>query len=148
MNQNTHLPEPDFDKRIRASFERQQVMQLLNTRLVKVLPGEVHIELPFNPEVTQQNGYVHAGIITTILDSACGYAAYSLMAPDASVLTVEFKMNFLHPAQGEYFVGIGRVVKSGRTLTVCAGEMHAFSQDKNRLVAMMQATMIAVTRDL
>ena len=142
MNQNIHAPEPDYEKRIRTSFERQQVMQLLDARLTKVLPGEVHIELPCNSKVTQQHGYVHAGIITTIVDSACGYAAYSRMPADASVLSVEFKVNFLHPAKGEYFVGIGKVVKSGRILTVCSGEMHAFNQGESQVVAMMQATMI------
>ena len=147
MNQNYQPAEPNFEIRIRNSFERQQVMQLLNARLAKVLPGEVHIELPFSPRITQQHGYVHAGIISTIVDSACGYAAYSLMPADASVLSVEFKMNFLHPAKGEHFVGIGKVVKSGRTLTVCSGEMHAVLQDKNQVVALMQATMITVKRD-
>ena len=147
LNQITHSVEPNFEIRIRNSFERQQVMQLLNVRLAKVLPGEVHIELPFSPRITQQHGHVHAGIITTIVDSACGYAAYSLMPADASVLSVEFKMNFLHPAKGEYFVGIGKVVKSGRTLTVCPGEMQAIYQGKNQVVALMQATMIAVNCD-
>lgn len=147
MNQNYQPAEPNFEIRIRNSFERQQVMQLLNARLAKVLPGEVHIELPFSSRITQQHGYVHAGIITTIVDSACGYAAYSLMPADASVLSVEFKMNFLHPAKGEYFVGIGKVVKSGRTLTVCSGEMRAVNQGKIQVVALMQATMIAVKRD-
>ena len=95
MNQKTHVPEPGFNERIRASFERQQVMQLLDARLSKVLPGEVHIEVPYHPKLTQQHGYLHAGIITTIIDSACGYAAYSQMPPDASVLSVEFKINLL-----------------------------------------------------
>ena len=144
MNQKLPLPETDFDRRIRARFERQQVMQLLNARLSKVLPGEVHIEVPYDPKLTQQNGYLHAGIITTIVDSACGYAAYSLMPPEASVLSVEFKINLLRPAEGEYFLGIGKVVKSGRTLTVCSGELHASHQDNSRLVALMQATMISV----
>ena len=147
MDPNYQPTEPDFEMRIRNSFERQQVMQLLNARLAKVLPGEVHIELPFNPKITQQHGYVHAGIITTILDSACGYAASSLMPAESSVLSVEFKMNFLHPAEGETFVGIGKVVKSGRTLTVCSGEMQAVNQGKRQVVALMQATMIAVKRD-
>ena len=140
--------ETKFKTRVHDSFERQQVMQLLGAKLSKVLPGEVHIELPFNPKFTQQHGYLHAGIITTIVDSACGYAAYSLMPPNVSVLSVEFKMNFLHPAEGESFIGIGKVVKPGKTLTVCAGEMHAFDQGNNQLVALMQATMIAVTHDV
>ena len=145
MNLNYQPVQLDFEIRIRHSFERQQVMQLLNARLAKILPGEVHIELPFHPQVTQQHGYVHAGIITTILDSACGYAAFSLMPADSSVLSVEFKMNFLLPAKGETFVGIGKVVKSGRTLTVCSGEMQSVNQEKNLVVAIMQATMIAVS---
>jgi uncharacterized protein (TIGR00369 family) len=94
--------------------------------------------------ITQQHGYVHAGIVTTILDSACGYAAFSLMPADSSVLSVEFKMNFLYPAEGETFLGTGKVVKAGRTLTVCSGEMQALNQDKNLVVAIMQATMMRV----
>jgi uncharacterized protein (TIGR00369 family) len=137
----------DFEVRIRTSFNRQQVMQLINARLEKIQPGEVHIQIPYDPKLTQQHGYLHAGIITTVLDSACGYAAYSLMPPDTSVLSVEFKMNFLHPAKGAYFVGFGKVVKSGRTLTICSGEMHAFNQGESHQVALMQATMIAVKRD-
>ena len=145
MNLNHPPAQPDFEIRIRNSFERQQVMQLLNARLAKVMPGEVHIELPFHPQITQQHGYVHAGIITTILDSACGYAAFSLMPADSSVLSVEFKMNFLNPAEGKTFVGIGKDIKSGRTLTVCSGEMQAVNQDNILVVAIMQATMIAVS---
>ncbi|MFN2232714.1 MAG: PaaI family thioesterase [Anaerolineales bacterium] len=145
MNPDYQPAQPDFEIRIRDRFKRQQVMQLLSARLVKVLPGEVHIELPFHPKITQQHGYVHAGIITTILDSACGYAAFSLMPADSSVLSVEFKMNFLYPAEGETFIGIGKVVKSGRTLTVCSGELQSVSQEKNLVVAIMQATMIAVS---
>ena len=145
MNPNCQPVQPDFEIRIRQSFERQQVMRLLNARLAKVLPGEVHIELPFHPQITQQHNYVHAGIITTVLDSACGYAAFSLISSDSSVLSVEFKMNFLYPAEGDTFVGIGRVVKSGRTLTVCSGEMQSVNQEKKLVVAIMQATMIAVS---
>ena len=146
MNQKTNIAEQGFEKRIQDSFQRQQVMQLLDARLVKMLPGEVHIEVPYNPKFTQQHGYLHAGIITTIVDSACGYAAYSRMPPDASVLSVEFKINLLRPAEGESFLGIGKVVKPGRTLTVCSGELHAHHEGKSQLVALMQATMIAVER--
>jgi uncharacterized protein (TIGR00369 family) len=144
MNLNTPAKDTEFEARIQDSFERQQVMRLLGARLSKVLSGEVHIELPFDLQLTQQHGYLHAGIITTIVDSACGYAAYSRMPLEASVLSVEFKMNFLHPAKGESFLAIGKVVKPGKTLTVCSGEMHAFDQGNSQLVALMQATMIAV----
>ena len=133
-----------LETRIRTSFDQQQVMKLLNAKLLKVNPGEVHIELPFGTAITQQHGYVHAGIITTIIDSACGYAAYSLMPPDSNVLAVEFKINFLKPAKGEKFLGIGKVIKPGHTLTVCSGEMHAVENGKDKLVALMQATMICV----
>ena len=146
MNQPSDLSETDIGKRIRESFERQQVMALLGARLKKVLPGEVHIEVPYDQKLTQQHGYLHAGIITTIVDSACGYAAYSLMPPEASVLSVEFKINLLRPAEGDHFLGIGKVVKPGRTLTVCSGELHANNRGESQLVALMQATMIAVER--
>ena len=136
----------NIEERIHSSFDQQRVMKLLNARLLTIQPGEVQIELPYSPEITQQNGYVHAGIITTVVDSACGYAAYSLMPPDASVLSVEFKLNFMNPAKGESFIASGRVIKSGRTLTVCSGELHAIENGEQILVALMQATMIAVRR--
>jgi uncharacterized protein (TIGR00369 family) len=123
-------------------------MKLLDAQLGKITAGEVHIELPFNPKITQQDGYVHAGIITTLLDSACGYAAYSLMSPDSGVLAVEFKVNFLSPAKGEKFIAMGKVVKSGRTLTICSGEMLAINDGEMKLVALMQATMIAIKEDV
>ncbi len=133
-----------LETRIHKSFDQQRVMKLINAKLIKIAPGEVHIELPFHEEITQQNGYIHAGIITTVVDSACGYAAYSLMNPGSSVLSVEFKVNFLHPAKGEKFLAIGKVIKPGRTLTVCSGEMRAVNDGEMKLVALMQATMIAV----
>ena len=136
-----------LETRIRTSFDQQQVMKLLNAEILKIDPGEVHIALPFSKSITQQNGYIHAGIITTVVDSACGYAAYSLMSPDSSVLSVEFKVNFLNPAKGEKFVAIGKVVKPGRTLTICAGEMFAVNDGEMKLVALMQATMIAVQKE-
>ena len=112
--------------------------------MTRVAPGEVHIELPFSLAWSQQNGYIHAGIITSIVDSACGYAAYSLMAKSSGVLTVEYKVNFLSPARGERFIGIGRVVKPGRTLTVCSGEVVAVEAGEEKLIATMQATMMAI----
>ena len=138
---------PTLDTRIRNSFDQQQVMKLLEAELTKITPGEVHIELPFRQQLTQQNGYIHAGIITTVVDSACGYAAYSLMEPGSGDLSVEFKVNFLNPAKGEKFLAIGKVIKPGRTLTICAGEMYAINNDEKKLVALMQATMIAVKKD-
>lgn len=138
-------PDPDFEARVRASFNHQHVMQAIGARLVTLGSGEARIELPFRPELTQQHGYIHAGIIGTIVDSACGYAAYTLMPADSEVLTVEYKVNFLAPAQGEKFVAIGRVIKPGRTLTVCTGEVWAYDQSETKQVAAMQSTMMMVT---
>jgi uncharacterized protein (TIGR00369 family) len=112
--------------------------------MTRVAAGEVHIELPFNPAWSQQHGYVHAGIITSIVDSACGFAAYTLMPASSGVLTVEYKVNFLSPAKGETFIGIGKVIKPGRTLTVCNGEVLAVEKGEQKLIATMQATMMAV----
>ncbi|HBG18846.1 MAG TPA: thioesterase [Desulfobulbaceae bacterium] len=111
--------------------------------LVEIGPGTATIELPFQPELTQQNGFIHAGIVTMIVDTACGYAAFSLMPPTAAVLTVEYKVNFVSPAVGEKFIARGRVLKPGRTLMVCQGEVYAVKGGQEKLVATMLATMIA-----
>lgn len=133
-------PDPDFERRVRDSFAQQAMMRTLGAELIAVRAGEIEIALPFRSDLTQQNGYVHAAAITAIADSACGYAALSLMKPGLDVLSVEFKMNLLSPAAGQRFVAHGRVLKSGRTLTVCTAEVRA---DGDKLVAAMQATMIA-----
>jgi uncharacterized protein (TIGR00369 family) len=119
MTRSFEPADADFAKRVRASFARQQVMGFIGARLTRVEPGLVEIELPFRRELTQQHGYFHAGITGTIADSAGGYAGYTLFPADSSVLTVEYKMNLLAPADGERLVATGRVVKSGRTLTIC-----------------------------
>ena len=129
------------ERRIRESFARQQAMTTIGARVVAVRAGEVEIELPFSPALTQQHGFVHAGIITMIADNACGYAALSLAARDAAVLTAEFKVNFLSPAKGERFIAIGRVVRPGRTLTVCLGEVFAREGESRKQVALMTASM-------
>jgi uncharacterized protein (TIGR00369 family) len=139
-------PDPDFDSRIRASFGRQGLMKTIGARLAKVAPGEVRIEIPFGEGLTQQHGFVHAGIVTAIVDNACGFAANTLMPPDCEVLTVEYKVNFLSPATGETFVAIGKAVKPGTTLTVCTGEVWAHAKGDRKLIAVMQATMMAVKR--
>jgi len=136
--------DPDFEIRVRSSFHLQQLMMTIGAEMTKVAPGEIHIEMPFSPALTQQHGYIHAGIITSIVDSACGYAAYTLMPAHSGVLTVEYKVNFLRPASGEKFVGIGRVIKPGRNLTVCLGEALAYEKGEGKLIATMQATMMAV----
>jgi len=137
--------DPDYAARVRASFERQLAMAHLGAQLMDVSPGHVEIVLPFRQELTQQDGFVHAGIITAIVDSACGYAAFTLMPPGVGVLTVEFKVNLLNPAEGVRFVARGQVVKPGRTLTICTGEVVAERADGSvRSVALMQTTMMAV----
>ena len=120
-------------------------MQTLGAELDAVRPGEVAISLAFRDDLTQQHGYLHAAVVTAIADSACGYAALTLMEPGVEVLSVEFKINLLAPAAGERFVASGRVLRPGRTLTVCAAEVRAdpTSSDAGKLVAVLQATMIA-----
>jgi len=133
----------DIERRIRDSFARQSAMTLIGAALTGIAPGEVTIELPFRPDLTQQHGFLHAGIVTMIADSACGYAALSLMPPTAAVLSVEYKVNLLSPAVGERFVARGRVLKPGRTLTVCQAEVHACKGGERKLIAVMLATMAA-----
>jgi uncharacterized protein (TIGR00369 family) len=119
-------------------------MRTLGAQMLSVRAGEVEIALPFRDDLTQQHGYLHAAAITAIVDSACGYAALTLMPLTVEVLSVEFKLNLLAPAAGERFVAIGRVLRSGRTLSVCAGEVFAEQGESRKLIAVMQATMIAM----
>jgi len=124
-----HEPrDPDFAARVRASFERQLFMATLGARLVRVEPGEVDLELPVRTELTQQHGFLHAGALASVADSACGYAALSLMPAGAAVLSVEFKINLLAPAAGDRVLAKGRVIRAGKTVTVCWGEVVAFSE--------------------
>ena len=138
----------EFEQRVRSSFQRQKIMETIGAVLTHVAPGRVEIELRFRDTLTQQHGYVHAGIITAIADSACGYAALSLLPAGSEVLTVEYKVNFLAPAQGTRFVARGRVVRSGRTLSVCAGEVFAANAVVEVRVAMMQATIIRSSKKI
>ena len=133
----------DIEQRIRESFARQAIMTTIGASITHIGPGEVTIELPFRVEITQQHGFVHAGVVTTIVDNACGYAALSLMPPAAAVLTVEYKVNFLSPAVGDKLVATGRVLRPGRTLMVCLGEVVALIDGREKPVATMLATMIA-----
>jgi uncharacterized protein (TIGR00369 family) len=139
-------PDPDFAARVRASFARQTFMTTLGAELATVEPGLVVIELAFRNDLVQQHGFLHAGVVTSVVDSACGYAALSLMSAGAGVVSVEFKVNLMAPAVGERFRATGRVVRAGRTLTVCAGEMHALKDGAlaPSPIAIMQATMMAL----
>ena len=132
--------DPDYENRVRESFARQKVMHTIGATIVSIEPGIVEIEMPVRDDLTQQDGYLHAGIVTTLLDSACGYAAYTLMAADTSVLSVEFKVNLLAPANGRLLKVHAEVKRPGRTLTVCSAD--AYSDGK--LCATMLATMICV----
>lgn len=138
---------PQFEKFIRESFERQRVMRTIGATLKEIHRGQVVIEMPYSPELVQQHAYIHAGIITTILDSACGYSALTCAADDSDVLTVEYKVNLIAPARGQRFVATGHVRKPGRTLTVCEGEVKAIQNDSSEIpVALMLATMIILKR--
>ena len=147
MTSGLEPQDPAFESRVRASFGRQAFMTTLGARLAGVAPGVVSIELPFRQELTQQHGFLHAGVVSSIVDSACGYSALTLMPAGAAVLSVEFKINMLAPAAGRRFMACGRVRKAGRTVTVCEGELRAFSDDSDpegAVVALMQATMMTV----
>lgn len=136
--------DPDFAARVRRSFARQTAMKTIGASLVKVFPGEVEIEMPFRDDFAQQHGFLHGGIITAIVDTACGYAALTLMPPGAAVLTVEYKVNFVSPAKGERMIARGHVTKPGRILTVCGGDVVAQTDGKEKSIAVMLATMMAL----
>jgi uncharacterized protein (TIGR00369 family) len=136
----------DVEARIRRSFARQGYMTAIGAELVHVAAGEVDIMLPFNERLTQQDGFIHAGVVAGVTDSACGYAALTTMEASAEVLTVEFKINLLAPAAGERLVARGRVLRSGRTLTVCRGEALTMSDGEEKHVATLTATLMAIVR--
>jgi uncharacterized protein (TIGR00369 family) len=136
--------DPDFEQRTRASFARQGAMAYLGATLARVQPGVVEIVLPFRPELAQQHGFFHAGIISTIADSAGGYAGFTLFAPDTGVLTVEFKVNLLAPADGERAIAVGEVIRSGRTLTVCRLDAFVEKLGKRTHCATGTQTLISV----
>lgn len=144
---NTSVFEPRdlaYAQRVHDSFARQGAMQTLNARLGRIAPGAVDIELDWAQALTQQHGFLHAGMVATALDSACGYAGFSLMPADVGVLTIEFKINLLAPAKGQRFRMEGRVVKPGRTITVAEGRAFALDAGQEKLVATMGCTLMAV----
>lgn len=135
----------ELAERVQASFARQGVMGFIGAELRVLAPGKVEIRVPYRPELSQQNGFLHAGISTTIADSAGGYAAYSLFEPGEDVLTSEFKMNFLAPAAGDHYVATGTVLKPGRRLTVCQAEVHAWRDGQATLCVVGLMTTVRVT---
>ena len=135
-----------FAEEIKQSFTKQTIMGLIGAELSRVEPGMIEITLPYRADLAQQHGYLHAGIVTTIADSACGYAAYSLMPPNSEVLSVEFKVNLLRPAKGEKFLAVAEVVKAGKTLTVVRADVFGVDGEEQReLVATMLGTMICLS---
>lgn len=139
-------PNPSFADDVQRSFAQQPIMSLLGASLALVEPGVVEIVLPYRADLAQHHGYLHAGAVTAIADSACGYAAYTLMPAGSDVLSVEFKVNLLRPAQGEMFVARAEVIKAGRTLTVVSADVFALAGYTKTLVATMQGTMIRIVR--
>ena len=141
------VSNPRFAEDIKQSFALQSVMRVIGAELSLLEPGIVEITLPYRADLAQQNGYVHAGIVTTIADSAAGYAAYSLMPAGAEVLSVEFKVNLLRPAQGRSFLARAEVIKPGRTLTVARADVFGVAESGDRaLVATMLATIICLQK--
>src|SRR5205085_865562 len=139
--------DPAFAERVRASFAQQGAMHTIGATLAEVAAGRVVIALPWQQALTQQHGFLHAGMVATALDSACGYAASTLMPADSGVLTIEYKINLLAPAQGQHFRMEGLVVKPGRTITVAEGRAFADDAGSEKLVATMTATLKTITGD-
>ncbi len=136
------LRNPDALTRMRADFDRQGIMATLGVTVAEVAAGRVTLTLPFRPDLTQHHGFLHAGVLTTAMDSAAGFAAFTLMDADAEVLTAEFKASFLAPARGQTFRIVGDVIRSGRTLTFT--EARAYADDTDTVIATLSATMMAV----
>ena len=136
--------DPEYAARVHASFALQHAMELIGARLMVVEPGFTEIHLPLKPEITQQHGYIHGGVVGMIADSAAGYAANTLTAADASVLTVEYKLNLVAPADGQHLVARGEVIKPGRTLIITRAEVFAIRDERSTLCAIMQQTIMAM----
>jgi uncharacterized protein (TIGR00369 family) len=136
--------DPQFREKASASFAAQPAMHLVGARLLRVDPGEVEIALPYSSAITQQHGFVHGGILGMTLDSACGYAALSLYPPDAGILTIEYKINFLAPGKGDRFRIVGRVRKHGRTITLAEADAIGVTGGQEKLVATLTATMMVI----
>ena len=132
-------------EKVRTSFHKQAAMKTIGVEISSIDPGKVGLVFGHHEALTQQHGYIHAGIVTTVLDSACGYAALSLMPANSEVLTVEFKTNLLAPAMGDRYLAIGHVKKSGRTITVSEGELFAITDKSEKLAATMTGTLMCMT---
>lgn len=136
------VKDTDYKSRVQQSFDKQGLMKTLNAQLLSVEKGQVKIACEFSNGLTQQHGFFHAGVATSIVDSACGYAALTMMPDDKEVLSVEFKINFISPAKTDMLIAIGKVLQSGKTLTVCEG--FVYDSKEENLIAKMTATMISI----
>lgn len=140
----TVIDPGDFQTRIEKSFASQKAMAMLGAELTRVERGSVEIEMPFDPKLTQQHGFLHAGVIAAGLDSACGYAAYTLIEPEASILTIEFKINLMSPGRGERFLFRGEITKPGSTIIVADGRAYALGDGPAKLIASMSGSMMVI----
>lgn len=140
------VQDPDFEARVRKTFAGQQALATLGITLAKVEPGTLELRMPYDARYSQQNGFLHGGVVSAGLDTACGLASYTLMPAQADILTVEFKINLLAPAKGRTFRFVGRVVKPGRTLVVSEGHAYASDEGREKLIATMSATMMTMLR--
>lgn len=138
------MKNPRFEQAVRDSFAAQRLMATIGARLARVAAGEIEIRVPFRSDLTQQHGFLHAGVVAAALDSACGYAAFTLMPEGVGVLSVEFKTNLLAPARGEELIARGRVVRAGRTITVCQAEAAMLADGAETAVATMLATIMTI----
>jgi len=146
MSMRSYAPrDPHWETRVRESFAKQGAMASLGARITALNPGECTIELPFRPELSQQHGFFHAGILSAIADSAGGYAGYTLFPARTEVLTVEFKINFVAPAEGDALTASAHVIRAGRTLTVTSATVHVRRAGRDSLCALMQQTLIALS---
>jgi uncharacterized protein (TIGR00369 family) len=140
------VQDPDYDARVRRTFTNQPAMATLGISLARIEPGTLELQMPYDAKFSQQNGFLHAGAISTALDTACGLASYTLMPARADILTVEFKINLLAPAKGQTFRFVGSVVKPGRTLVIAEGRALANDSGREKLIATMSATMMTMLR--
>ncbi len=136
--------DPNFDPRVRASFERQTFMRTLGVRMTALTPGKCELTLPYQPSLCQQHGFLHAGVVTTVSDTAAGYAAFSLMPADSSVLSVEYKQNLLAPAVGDELIARGEVIRAGRNITVVLTHAYTRREGTEKLVGLLQATIMCM----
>ena len=141
---NFSVQDKEFAARVRASFARQGFMEYVGAYLNQIDPGYVEIHVPFNDQISQQHGFFHGGLIGTIGDTAAGYAAFSLMPQNASILTVEYKLNLMAPAEGEMLIARGRVVRAGRTLTVCQCDIYVARNNSQKHCAILLGTFMTM----